>query len=252
MQEMILEKLKEIEAREGVKVLHAVESGSRAWGFASPDSDYDVRFIYVRPMADYLDIFPQRDVIEWELNDVWDINGWDLKKMLQLLTRSNPTIFEWAKSPIVYYTTPEWEEILPVVNAWFEPKSCMHHYLSMARKNYKANIMGDTVKFKKYFYVLRPLLACRWILERNEPAPMEFSVLMTQELPRDVREETERLLELKITLGEAAVGTPIALLNAYIEKQLEELEAHLREISHTGRTEISELNQYFRKWLGVQ
>ena len=252
MKEQIVQKLMEIEAKEGVTILHAVESGSRAWGFASPDSDYDVRFVYVRPMQDYLEIFPRRDVIEWELNDVWDINGWDLKKLLQLLSRSNPTIFEWAKSPIVYYTTPQWQEILPVIHRWFEPMPCMHHYLSMAVNNYKTNVKGDTVKYKKYFYVLRPLLACRWIMERNEPAPMEFSTLMTQELPDDIRSEIERLLELKTTLGEAAVGAPIALLNNYIEGQIPELDRLVQGISRSDRPNINELNDCFRRLLGVQ
>lgn len=251
MKEKIIRKLREIEAKEGVKVLHAVESGSRAWGFASPDSDYDVRFVYVRPMEEYLELFPYDDTIYWELNDVWDINGWDLKKLLQLLTRSNPTIFEWAKSPIVYYTTPEWQEILPVIHAWFEPKPCMHHYLSMARNNYKSNIKGDAVKFKKYFYVLRPLLACRWILERNEPAPMEFEKLMELALPDDIRSEIERLLVLKTTLGEAAVGAPIAMLNEYMTRQLEELEKQLQAVPVPTRKNISELNNCFRRCLGV-
>jgi predicted nucleotidyltransferase len=252
MRETILQTLKEIEAKKNIKILYAVESGSRAWGFASEDSDYDVRFIYIRPLRDYLEIFPRRDVIEWEINDVWDINGWDLKKMLQLLSRTNPTIFEWAKSPIVYYTTPEWQEILPVIHAWFEPKPCLFHYLSMAKKNYKTSIKGDTIKYKRYFYVFRTLLACRWILERNEPAPMEFSELMKQELPDEVRSEIERLLVMKTTLGEAAVGAPIVLLNEYIERSIAELEGKVRcAPDPTKRANITELEDCFRRCLGV-
>lgn len=77
IEEVIQEKLREIELRENVKVLYAVESGSRAWGVASPDSDYDVRFIYVRNQKDYLRLDEVRDVIEWQLDEVLDINGWD-------------------------------------------------------------------------------------------------------------------------------------------------------------------------------
>ena len=115
-QEIIPAKLREIEAREHVRILHCVESGSRAWGFASPDSDYDVRFVYVRQPEHYLRLDKTRDVIEWQLDDTLDINGWDLQKTLRLLHRSNPTVFEWNSSPILYKTTPEWAEISAVID----------------------------------------------------------------------------------------------------------------------------------------
>ncbi|MBQ8078566.1 MAG: nucleotidyltransferase domain-containing protein, partial [Oscillospiraceae bacterium] len=108
IQKIIQEKLDEIEAAEQVRILHCVESGSRAWGFASPDSDYDVRFVYLRRPEDYLRLEAQRDVIEWQLDDVLDINGWDVQKYLRLLYKSNPTVFEWNSSPIIYRTVPEW------------------------------------------------------------------------------------------------------------------------------------------------
>ena len=95
------EKLNEIEEKEGVKILHAVESGTRAWGFASPDSDYDVRFIYMRNREDYLRLEEPRDVIEWQLDEVLDINGWDLKKTLRQFVKGNATLFEWSGSPII-------------------------------------------------------------------------------------------------------------------------------------------------------
>ena len=105
MEKIIVQRLHEIEEREHVRILLAVESGSRAWGFASPDSDYDVRFLYVRTMTDYLRLDPVRDVIEQPINDLLDMNGWDLQKALRLLYKSNPTLFEWLKSPIVYMET---------------------------------------------------------------------------------------------------------------------------------------------------
>ncbi len=105
MEELIKSKLKEIEEKENIKILHCVESGSRAWGFASPDSDYDVRFIYVRPKEFYLRLDKTREVIEWQLDDTLDINGWDVSKALSLLYKSNPTLFEWNSSPIVYNCT---------------------------------------------------------------------------------------------------------------------------------------------------
>ena len=116
MQNVIEEQLKEIEEKENVKIIYCVESGSRAWGFASPDSDYDVRFIYVRNKEDYLKLNKNRDVIEWRLDDVLDINGWDIQKALRLLYKSNPTLIEWSMSPMVYKTTPQWEKISGIVS----------------------------------------------------------------------------------------------------------------------------------------
>ena len=106
----IKEKLSQIEERENIRIIYACESGSRAWGFASPDSDYDVRFIFVRPVQDYLKVNELPDFIDAELNEVYDINGWDLKKFFKQLYKSNPVIFEWAGSPIVYKTTPDWKK----------------------------------------------------------------------------------------------------------------------------------------------
>src|SRR5580693_1365673 len=111
MRDEILAALRSIEAEAQVRVLLAIESGSRAWGFASPDSDYDVRFIYVRPKADYLKLEDTKDFIDWELDETLDINGWDLSKALKLFHKSNATLFEWANSPVVYRTTDEWKDI---------------------------------------------------------------------------------------------------------------------------------------------
>lgn len=132
MRDVIIEKLREIEQKEQVTILHAVESGSRAWGFASPDSDYDVRFIYVRPAEYYLKLEKTRDVIEWQLDERLDINGWDLQKALRLLHSSNPTLFEWNNSPIVYKTTEEWAEIRIEINNYFLARSGLYHYLNTA------------------------------------------------------------------------------------------------------------------------
>ena len=122
MESIIQQKLKEIEEIEKVKIIMAVESGSRAWGFASPDSDYDVRFVYVRRLQDYLRLEKTKDVIEWQLDDVLDINGWDLKKALQLMHDSNPSIFEWCASPIVYKNSAEFEELKKIQKMYYSRK----------------------------------------------------------------------------------------------------------------------------------
>ena len=122
IKELILDELKKIEKQHGVRILHAVESGSRAWGFASPDSDYDVRFVYVRPAADYIRLDETQDVIEWKLDETLDINGWDLKKALRQFARGNPTLFEWSFSPVVYLTTPDWKKVSETAKAYFSEK----------------------------------------------------------------------------------------------------------------------------------
>ena len=133
----ILDKLEEIETRENVRVLYAVESGSRAWGVESPDSDYDVRFIYLRPKDDYLRLDEIRDVIEWQLDDILDINGWDIKKTLIQFHKGNATLFEWANSPVVYKTTALWQGIYEECRRYFSRKASLCHYYGTAKSTYE-------------------------------------------------------------------------------------------------------------------
>ena len=146
IQALVDRKLDEIEEMEGVKILHAVESGSRAWGFASPDSDYDVRFVYVRPEQYYLRLDEKKDFINWELDETLDINGWDLSKTLQHFHKSNASLYEWGNSPVVYRTMPEWGEIKAVSERFFSCKAGMYHYYGTARKNFIEYLQGEEVK----------------------------------------------------------------------------------------------------------
>lgn len=245
MKEIISEKLREIERRENVKILHCVESGSRAWGFASPDSDYDVRFIYVRPKEFYLRLDKTRDVIEWQLDETLDINGWDVQKALQLLYRSNPTVFEWNASPIVYETTAAWKEISAVIDRYFVQKTGLYHYLSTAKRNYKEFLTGKKVKLKRYFYVLRPLLACKWILSEGTPPPMLFSALAEKFLDEEIRPDVEKLLELKINAPEIAEGAPFENVNRYLEKTMTALEERILSLPDRHMQNWDELNRIF-------
>jgi len=178
IRQQIVEELSKIEQEEEVRILYACESGSRAWGFPSKDSDYDVRFIYVRPESWYLSIFEKRDVIEHPISGMLDINGWDLKKALNLFRKSNPPLLEWLQSPIVYREIPDvTEQIRMISPLTFSPRSCIYHYLHMAKGNYREYLQGEQVKVKKYFYVLRPILACFWIEKRGTMPPIEFERL---------------------------------------------------------------------------
>jgi hypothetical protein len=141
-------KLKEIEQAKNVRILFAAESGSRAWGFPSPDADYDVRFIYMHSTQHYLRLDTPRDVIEWQNDGVLDINGWDLKKALRLLCKANPTLFEWNASPIVYLIREEWEAVRAVISQYFIAKAGLYHYFNMAQGNYRDYLKGDSVRLK--------------------------------------------------------------------------------------------------------
>lgn len=245
MNEIILSKLDEIERAENVKIIHAIESGSRAWGFASPDSDYDVRFIYIRPMEYYLKLEQTRDVIEWQIDEVLDINGWDLQKALRLLYKSNPTIFEWNNSPLIYKTTPEWGVISKIIEQYFQSINGLHHYFNMAKTNYREYLKADEVRFKKYFYVIRPILACKWILDKNTPPPMLFSELCDAELSDDIKPEVDRLLEIKINSPEIAKGKRVDKLNEYIEKSIADIEYSLSNIQSENFKDWDTLNKMF-------
>ena len=242
---LIQQKLIEIEKRENIKILHCVESGSRAWGFASPDSDYDVRFIYARPLEHYLRLEKTRDVIEWQLDETLDINGWDVQKALRLLHNSNPTLFEWNSSPIVYLTTEKWKSVSDVINKYFLKKSGLYHYLHTAKSNYREYLKGDTVKLKKYFYVLRPLLACKWIMEFGTPPPMPFSVLEEKYLDGALKIEVDKLLEIKINSPEKKTGKRVDAINAYIDQTMAELDEIISALPAESMQGHEELNQIF-------
>lgn len=245
LKEIILAKLREIEVQENVKILHCVESGSRAWGFASPDSDYDVRFIYARPRDFYLRLDKTRDVIEWQLDDTLDINGWDIQKALILLHKSNPTLFEWNSSPIVYKTTDEWQRISSTINRYFVAKSGLYHYLSTAKSNYREYLKGETVRLKKYFYVLRPLLACKWILAEGTPPPMLFSTLMEKYLDEEIKPEVEKLLDIKMHTPEVGEGRRIDRLNEYLDRCIAEIESIIAALPAENAQSWDELNELF-------
>ena len=245
MKQIIIEKLREIEKNENIKILLAVESGSRAWGFASSDSDYDVRFIYVRPKEFYLRLDKTRDVIELPINDELDINGWDLKKALTLLHNSNPTLFEWLSSPIVYCKTDFMDNNCEKLNSYFSAKKSLYHYLHMAENNNREFLRDDIVKLKKYFYVLRPILACKWILEHKSQPPMQFKTLVDAQLPDYIRDDVDELLERKINAPEIKNIKRVEKINDYIEHSITEIKQSLDTILPEKDKDWNELNEIF-------
>ena len=254
MREKIQEQLRRIEEAENIKILFAVESGSRAWGFASPDSDYDVRFINIRRLEDYLRLNTIRDVIELPIDDALDINGWDLQKTLRLLHKSNPTLFEWFSSPIVYQETEFADKFRDLMMHYFSSKKTMYHYVSMAEGNYREYLKGDLIRAKKYFYVLRPVLACQWILDWGTPPPMLFSELLKAELPVELIDVVNQLLELKMNSPEVKLIKRISEINEYLDESIPRIKRAVRLLEDSLTPDWNELNQLFLQsleWKGV-
>lgn len=219
VRQRVLQALTEIEARHDVKVLFACESGSRGWGFASPDSDYDVRFIYVHRLPWYLSVEPDRDVIELPISDELDVSGWELRKALRLLRRANPVLQEWLDSPVVYRQEDAWAaHMRELVPRFFSALRGRYHYLSMAKKNFRGYLQGENVRLKKYLYVLRPLLAVQWIDGGMGKPPMRFAELVGG-LVDDAAllDEINRLLEIKMQSGEAEYSPRWPRIHDFIE-----------------------------------
>ena len=247
----ILKKLEEIEKSEDVRILHCVESGSRAWGFSSPDSDFDVRFIYVRNRNFYLKLEKTRDVIDWQLDDTLDINGWDVQKALRLIYKSNLTAFEWNNSPIIYKTSPEWHEIGKIIDGFFSVKSGVNHYLSLAKSTNTAYLKHDFVRLKKYFYAIRPILACKWIFQNKTPPPMLFSDLVESQLPLQLKPEIEKLLARKVIAQEKEKIPQIQIINDFIENEIEIISNKISAYSEERVVDFSILNNAFLRLLSL-
>lgn len=248
MEREILKRLETMESRENVQILYACESGSRAWGFPSADSDYDVRFIYVRPREWYLrvDSDAGRDVIEEPIEDDLDINGWDLKKTLRLLKKSNPVLMEWMQSPIVYREEPDFKKRMTELMALHcSDAASYHHYSHMARGNYREYLKGDEVRTKKYFYVLRPLLAMLWIERGMGIVPTTFQDLVEEVLGEGIlKKEILELLERKRGGLESEKGPRLPVISDFIEKELARLEK-APPTFRTERRDYKELNRFF-------
>ena len=243
---LVPQKIKEIERTNGVKALYSAESGSRAWGFASPDSDFDVRFIYIRPRNDYLQLNEHRDVIEMPIDDTWDVSGWDLQKTLRLLWKSNPTIYEWMQSQIRYLDSDFDRRFAPLLEEYFCQKSMMYHYYHMAGNNIRTFLKGkETVKPKKYFYALRPILACLWIRDNNSAPPILYSDLTEAQLPVALRGVNEELLDMKKSLPEGAEIQPIQAVEDFLNEQIEQLGECLRQLPDFKPKRWDALNSFF-------
>jgi len=257
IQKEIRENLDAIEEKHQVQILLAAESGSRAWGFASPDSDYDVRFIYMQRPEDYLRIDPKRDVIEWQLDEVLDINGWDLKKALKAFAKGNPNVLEWTQSPIVYRKAELWNAVSEAGLRYFSEKTALSHYYGTANSTYHEYLSGDTVRYKKYFYALRPLLCCRWIERYHEVPPVLFSELLKlfqvpeEGLPDQLYGQIQLLLERKAVSEEKDLNPHMPSILDFIREECARQKKISDETPDDHLRDLEPLNEVFRKTLGL-
>jgi uncharacterized protein len=225
----ILRRIKLAEQEHGVRVLLAVESGSRAWGFASPNSDFDARFIYAHPKDWYLSVVleDKRDVIEYPIVDDIDLNGWDIRKALRLFWKSNPAFIEWIHSPIIYLEAGAFaSEARKLLSCVYSCEAGVHHYRSMAKTNYRSYLRGELVPLKKYFYVLRPLLSVQWIERYQTAPPIEFAKLLHLIKNSTLLQSVELLLAKKRAAPELGLSAPVLSINEFIEQELERLEGY--------------------------
>ena len=244
MQQLIIDKLATVEKENGIRILYACESGSRGWEFPSPDSDYDVRFIYVRPYKYYLSVMDREYDLNFPISGDLDIYGWDIRKVLQLMRKSNTTPFEWIQSPIIYREEPDFRnDLWTLSQSYFSQISNIHHYLGITRGAMESIENGNEIKIKKLFYVLRPLLSAKWCLEKQSIAPMTIGPLMTL-LPDALKKQVSGLIALKATAPESFIITINAALKAYIDQEfarISEASTHLKRDQFTA----DELDAFF-------
>jgi uncharacterized protein len=249
MLDTIKQKLLELEKDKNIRILYACESGSRAWGFPSPDSDYDVRFIYARPVDDYLKITDIGDVVDLPVNEVLDIGGWDIRKALKLFLKSNGALYEWLQSPIVYRDDHGFaEELRRLMPKYFSLRACGNHYLAMALNTRHNDLQGEQLKLKRYFYALRSALACKWIIERQTVPPMEFKLLRMLVDDPKFQQAVDRLLETKRVSDEKTLVEPIPVLSDWLVSALGECKERIGTTA-SNHQQTDELDAIFRKYI---
>jgi uncharacterized protein len=256
LKEHIVMVLEQIEKEFDVKILYACESGSRAWGFPSKESDYDIRFIYIHKREWYLSIDQRRDVLEVPKHDklsipvdkLLDLNGWELTKALRLFRKSNPPLLEWLHSNIVYYQAyAAIKEMKEMESQIFSPISGIHHYIKMAKGNYRDYINRDEIKIKRYFNIFRPLLAAQWIEKYNDFPPNGFNQLLENLLPTgEIRTIIDDLINQKMA-GEVLAHNPrTEVIHQFLENKIEHLEQYVKDLVVAIHDPTELLNQLFR------
>ena len=246
----ILDELRKIEVYKGVRIVFACESGSREWGFASDNSDYDVRFVYVRPMSDYLRLEEPRDVIEWLGHDVIDIVGWDLRKFLRLLRNSNPSAIEWLGSTTIYREDVSFLRVKGLRRDCFSPSASAWHYYGMAKKHDLRYLKDDMVQVKKYLYIVRALLAVEWSLDRFCPPPMPFLDLCGAMADDRIAPGIEFLLREKLNGSEGSLVRHQEALDEWIYESIDVLPERIKAVGTFSKPSWDKMDAAFHTVAG--
>ncbi|MCM3160125.1 nucleotidyltransferase domain-containing protein [Metabacillus litoralis] len=244
MNKKILETLKKIEKEQNITILYACESGSRAWNMNTSFSDFDVRFIYKREMNWYLQLIEGKNTFEYSTKDNEEYVGWDIKKALQLLLKSNPTLLEWIYSPIIYHNHPSFrKEIRKLSKLSFSPVSVLHHYLSMAKRNHHSLFETNKSKTKLYLNVIKPIACCMWIVNHHEfPEIGKEWIFEECSKDRSVRTEINRLIDCK---KNDQHDFHSEILDDYIHSSLESLDQVKKEFQTLKTILHDPFNEFF-------
>jgi hypothetical protein len=248
MTEKIQLSLQALEKQHSIKILFACESGSRAWGFPSMDSDFDVRFTYTHTTDRYLSIHPPADQIHLPIDDLLDINGWDLKKFLYHLFKSNSVLIEWLQSPVIYAEQHDFRlHCLELAKTYYSATKARHHYLGLIKK-FTADVhWNQPISLKKAFYILRSTLAATWTSRYDTIPPMEIDHLR-QLLPNHLNAEINELIPLKNISTEHSTSILSPELSLYIQKQFEHLNS-IVQLPAMANENVQPLNDFFLKMI---
>jgi predicted nucleotidyltransferase len=239
--------LMRIEAEKGVEILYACESGSRAWGFASPDSDYDIRFLYRRPLLDSYGIELGADTIECPIVDDLDPGGWELRKALGLLRKSNGALIEWLRSPIVYRANASFHgDVQQLIRDHLSVRGLANHYRGLANGTYNTRIDVPEPSAKAYLYCLRAVLAAHHVLNTGSPPPVPFAELIPI-VPAEVKKAIHELLAWKCTAPEKASPGHLARLDVYLAEAIPALAATLDAMEETP-VAAEPFDEVLRRW----
>ena len=243
----IQEILQNLEKDNHIRILYACETGSRAWGFPSPDSDYDIRFIYMHPRNGYLSLSRREDNIGF-LDQEWDISGWDLRKSLLLLKKSNAPLIERFQSPIEYWSVPGFKSgFMELVEAYYSPRAVFYHHYSLARKFWEGLNNGGPFRLKDLFYAIRSLLSCQWIIRDKRVLPMDIRSLMSY-ADDAIARELESLIALKATVNESYLHQDSGDVLRWMSGLMEQLE-EVKESPAVNNKDMKEINDFFLKMM---
>ena len=234
MKNKIKKLLQQIEKNNNIKILFAIENGSRSWGMASKDSDYDVRFVFYRKIDDYITLCPEKEVITVAYDEnlkecdiqgsLIDICGFDIFKYLKLLLSSNPTTIEWINSHIVYYGDNN-IDLKNYINNNFNQEKLFRHYFSLFRKNYHEFIQqGKAITYKKYLYSMRGILNAKYVYEFDKIPPLDIRATIETTksfMPENVYEKLEEVIKIKSQGLEKDVILRIPEFDSFFNAELE-------------------------------